>query len=142
MIYKVKAAATQPLSRNVVTCFKPHSDIAFMTSGSLGSMIPEQSNIDPLFINEQISCDIRIITSATILAQITSYFPSTFSVRSPQIRSSLSETRFRSAFSCATLTASSSISTPTADFAPSSKAVIARIPLPHPTSNIRVSEVT
>ena len=77
----------------------------------------------------------EIITSATMLATTTWYWPETCSVKFPQMAVNRPLTPLIWAFSTAVFTASSSISTPTAFWAPNSNAATDRIPLPHPTSN-------
>ena len=77
-----------------------------------------------------------IITSATIFATIMLYFPLILSDKFPLTAVKAGEEKpFFSAFSIAVLTASLSISTPTADYAPSKREAIERIPLPQPMSS-------
>ena len=100
-------------------------------------MIPETKSVLSACMNLVTSAERRIITSATILAQMTSKVPVTFSVRSPQNKVKWFSTPLSAAFSWAVRTATSSISTPTASFAPKRSAVIARIPEPVPMSRTR-----
>ena len=72
--------------------------------------------------------------SATILAATSWNLPVTFSARLPQMPVNLSPTLLVLAFSTAVFTARGSMSTPTADLAPSSRAATARMPLPQPMS--------
>ena len=83
----------------------------------------------------------RMMTSATMLAQISWRLPSTWLVKSPLWKAMRSATLLSAAFSPATLTATSSMSQPLISFAPSSAAVMAVIPLPQPTSSTESSGV-
>ncbi len=73
----------------------------------------------------------RMMTSATMLAQISWKLPPPgWSNRPCELKAMRSATLLSAAFSPATLTATSSMSQPLISFAPSSAAVMARIPLP------------
>ena len=69
-----------------------------------------------------------------MLAAISWYFPVTFSAKLPQTPVKRSSTPLSRAFSTAVFTAKGSMSTPTADWAPSSSAATERMPLPQPMS--------
>ena len=84
----------------------------------------------------------RMTISATILAATTWNLPVTFSARLPQMPVKRPATPLVSAFSTAVFTAKGSISTPTADLAPSSKAATDRMPLPQPMSKKSMPGVT
>ena len=125
----------QSPSRRVSIMLNPFSQSFAFTSSARGAIMPEVIKTASSFINAP-TCDENIITtSATIFAATTSNLPVTLSARLPHITvNSGSVKPFTLPFSRAVLTASSSISTPTAFYAPKRSDAMDNIPLPQPVS--------
>ena len=110
-------------------------DTSALTSSARVSIMPLIMYTASSFMKPLTPFERKMIASATMFARTISNFPSTFSVKLPQIAVKRSATPLSSAFSAAVRTAVSSMSTPVASDAPMSRAAIPRMPLPQPTSS-------